>query len=166
MKPKSTKSQEVALRKRGRSALTEGQTNILLAELIDLMADGKGRRECFAAIQKYYKDTINRDLATSSYYEIYDRARDKWLTNVNLPSLDKYKKNRLIKSELLEEEIKLNSTKDITDVAKETINLWKYQDNLVGLNSETAQDSVVISINMDRQKSIKALEIDEEEDVK
>lgn len=163
-KPKSIENQKVALRSKGRSALTEGQTNILLSQLIDKMADGGGRRECFAIIKEYYKNTINRDLATSSYYEIYDRAKDKWLTNVNLPSLDKYKKSRLIKSEMLEEEIKLNSTKDITDIAKETINLWKYQDNLVGLNSETAQDSVVISINMDRQKSIKALEIDEEED--
>lgn len=161
--PKNKQNQEIALRKRGRSALTEGQHNILLGDLIDKMADGGGRRECFAIIKDYYVKTINRDLALSSYYEIYERAKSKWLTNISLPALEEYKKTQLVKSEMLQEEIKLNSTKDITDISKALIDNWKYTDNIVGLGSEAQSDSIVISINMDKKESIKALEIPEEE---
>lgn len=160
-KPKTLEAQTEALRKRGRSALTEGQSNILMASLIDLMADGKGRRECFAVIKKFYQDTLNQDIALSTYYERYDKAKSMWLTNLSLPNIENYKREKLYKSELLEEEIRLNSTKDITDQAKIILDINKYTDNLVGLNAESQSDSIVISINTDKTKVINALEIDE-----
>lgn len=126
------------------------------------MADGGGRKECFVIIKDYYQKTINRDLALSSYYEIYERAKSKWLSNVSLPALENYKKNQLIKSEMLQDEIKSKSSKDITDISKALLDNWKYTDSLVGLGSETTTDSIVISINMDKQKTINALEIPDE----
>lgn len=135
-----------------------------MAGLIDLMADGKGRKECFSLIQKFYKDTLNQDLALSTYYERYERAKSMWLTNLSLPNLENYKKAQLAKSEMLEEEIRTNSSKDIVDQAKVLIDTWKYNDNLVGLNNTSQSDQVVISINMDKQKTISALEIPDEAD--
>lgn len=130
--------------------------------LIDLMADDKGRRECFALIREFYKTTLNQDLATSSYYEIYERAKSKWLTNLSLPNIENYKKAQLAKSEMLEEEIRLNSSKDIVDQAKVFTDIWKYNDNIVGINQQSSSDSVIISINMDAKKSINALDFDDE----
>lgn len=158
-KPKNKLIQQEGLRKRGRSALTEGQTNILLADLIDGMAEQKTTRELMVIIKDFYKKTINKDLAKSSYYEIITRAKSKWLTNVNLPSLENYKKEMFVKSELLEENVKLNSQKDIVDQANTIRGIWTYKDNLIGLNDSAGNDSVIISINMDKKEIINSLDI-------
>ncbi len=158
-KPKSLQAQQTALRKRGRSALTEGQANILLAQIIDLLADGKTNKECFALIKEYYHTTLNQDLAQSSYYEILSRAKSLWLTNISLPSLENYRKEKMIKSEELESQIKLKSKQDIVNQAKTTIDLWKYQDNIMGLDKDNNND-INIVIGLDTNKTIKTLEME------
>lgn len=152
-------------RPKGRAPLTQGQVNILLAKLIDHMAEGGDRKNAYLIIKNFYKETLDRDLAPSTYYEIFSRAKKMWLTNFTLPNLEEYKKDKLIKSELLEEEIKNNSSKDIVDQAKAINEIWRYQDKLVGLDSDTPIDSVVVSINLDKKNVINALEVSDEDEV-
>ncbi len=165
-KPKSLQAQQTALRKRGRSALTEGQANILLAQIIDLLADGKTNKDCFALIKEFYHTTLNQDLAPSSYYEILSRAKSLWLTNVTLPSLENYRKEKLIKSEELEEQIKLKSKQDIVNQAKTTIDIWKYQDNIMGLDKDNNNDiNIVIGLDMNKtQQALELVDLEEEEE--
>ncbi len=146
----------------GRSSLTEGQTNILLAQLIDHLAEGKTTKECFSLINKYYKDTINRNLARSSYYEILARAKGLWLTNFSIPALENYKKEQIIKSDMLEDEVKTKSRRDITFQAQTIKEIWTYKDNLIGLNKDNNND-INIVLGIDVSKSVKAIELDGEE---
>ena len=65
----------------------------------------------------------------------------------------------------LEEQISTTSSKDITDQAKVIIDMYKYQDNLVGLNQDNGND-INIAINVDRNKIINALEVEDINEVK
>lgn len=151
------------IRPLGRSPLTEGQVNILMASLIDAMNEGYTNKSMIELIKDYYLKTCKKDLALSSYYEIIGRAKKLWLTNHNLPSLENYRKEQLHKSELLEDELKSLSKRDIVEKAHEIVNNWKYRDNIVGLNSDNGI-SINIGVSTNPEQIINSLEIPDEID--
>lgn len=105
---------------------------------------------------------IGIDLHPRAPYEIYNRAKNLWLTNLSLPGIENYRKERFFKSEALEEEIREESSKDIVDQAGVILKVWQYQDALTGISLESQSQNLIISIDLPKETSIKALEIDDE----
>ncbi len=98
-------------------------------------------------------------------YEIVAQAKRKWLSTFNLPAIEDYKKDQLIKSEQLEEELRTVKN-DIPKKAKAMVDLWSYRDGLTGLkndNGTTINIGLDLSDNdiVDGVTPVKVVDIDE-----
>ena len=126
-----------------RATLTTGQRSIMLAQVIDMLNGNIPRSEVQHYIKTYYKEISGKEVSNTN--AVITEAKKKWLSNFNMPDLDIYKKDQLIKTEILEEELS-RTTRDVTHKAKAMVELWEYRDGLAGLKND---NGVNISIGID-----------------
>ncbi len=142
-----------------RKRLSEGEINVLNAKLIDMMSETKSLTELVGYTREYYLKTLGKSIANP--YEVIQIAKNLWLSNLNLPSLENYKKDKFLKMEQLQDKISAESEKDIVDQAKVIVDINKYQDGIMGLDKDNNNDINII-IGTDRERTIKALELEED----
>ncbi len=126
-----------------RTSLTTGQKSIMLSQVIDMLNAGLARTEIHSYIKSYSKEVSGVEYKNTNF--IINEAKKKWLSSFNMPDLDIYKKDQLIKSEILEEEL-AGTTRDVTHKSKAMIELWQYRDGLAGLKND---NGVNVSIGID-----------------
>lgn len=140
----------------GKKHLSEGLKNVLFAAIIDNLSADVPYSTIITNIKQFYKEHMGYELTNG--YAVIDQAKALWLTNVNLPALENYKKEQYVKSEILESDIKTKSRNDIVRKSEAILDIWKYKDSLVGLGKENQTD-INIAVNIDRQKIVSALEV-------
>ncbi len=138
--------------------LSEGQSNVLIAKLIDMMSENESLTNLVGYTKDYYLKTTGK-VILNPYEKVY-QAKRLWLSNINLPSLEDYKRDKFIKMEQLSDKVATKSRKDIVDQSKAIVEISKYQDNIIGLNKDINND-VNISIIIDKEKVLTSLDIDE-----
>ncbi len=139
--------------------LTEGEQNVLNARLIDMLIEGESQTNLVRYVKDYYLNTTGKQIK-NPYINI-QTAKNLWLSNINLPTLENYKKEKMLQMQHYTERITTESEKDIVDQVKVIVDVNKYTDNIIGLNDNSGND-INIAVNIDRKQIIDALEMNDE----